>query len=729
MKKRILLGLLLLLLGYTLSAERKKVGVVLSGGGAKGVAHIGVLKALDEAGIPVDYVVGTSMGSIIGGLYAIGYSPGQLDSLVRVQDWEYILSNRTKRNKLVFSQKDNREKYLLSIPLFQDKFIKIPAAMISGQNIFNLLTELTIGYHDSISFHDLPIPFACMAANLVNGEEVVLDKGNLAAAMRASMAIPGVFNPVYQGDMVLVDGGIANNFPVDLVKKMGADIVIGVDVTADLRTGEHLNSTLNVINQMTSFLGIRKYNENVKLPDLYIKPDIVPYSAASFEKAAIDTLIRRGEEAARHSWDKLLLLKKEIGLADTLQKQAEADHVYEASDSVYIRHILIEGLPAEDEGWVYRKIGLPQYSFVCIRDLYAKVSGLYGTGVFSYVNYRLSGDGRNDLTFILKKKSSNTLNFGFRFDSEVMAAVLLNMNFSPKKLSLYQMSVTGRLSMNPYIRIDNTLGKILQRQVMASYMYKYNDLYLYHKGKKRDNLTFSYHMGELNFSDIYVKNLKFQLGVRYEYFHINSQLSAEIEERVDVSSDGFFSYFVLAHYESMDKKYYPTRGVLFEGEYSLYTTNGLKHEGSSPFSALYLNFRSAISLNRRMTLLPSVYGRVLIGDHVPLPYLNYMGGTVYGRYFGQQLPFIGIDNLETFEHALLVAALRCRYRISKHYMTLALNYAKHENNFFDLLKGGDVWGGGVSYSYDSRIGPLEGWINLSNWDKKLGIVLSLGYHF
>ena len=205
---------------------RKKVGLVLSGGGAKGMAHIGALKVIEEAGIPIDYVVGTSMGSIIGGLYAIGYTPEQMDSLVRKQDWQFLLSDRTPRKEKNLSEREADEKYVISVPFSKDAIKEVTGGLIKGQNIDNLFSELTFGYHDSIEFSKLPIPFACVSENIVNGNEYVFHEGILATAMRASMAIPGVFTPVRLDNMVLIDGGVVNNFPVNIAKQMGADEVI-----------------------------------------------------------------------------------------------------------------------------------------------------------------------------------------------------------------------------------------------------------------------------------------------------------------------------------------------------------------------------------------------------------------------------------------------------------------------------------------------------------------------
>ena len=183
--------------------------------------------------------------------------------------------------------------------------------VIKGQNLGNLFSELTVGYHDSINFNKLPIPFACVSENIVNGEEVVFHNGVLATAMRASMAIPGVFTPVRMGDEILVDGGMKTNFPTNIAQAMGADVIIGVDVQNDLRTADELNNLGEIFNQIINLTGQTRYEENIKLATVYIKVDVKGYSAASFNIPALDTLMHRGEEAARAQWTALRRLKKD----------------------------------------------------------------------------------------------------------------------------------------------------------------------------------------------------------------------------------------------------------------------------------------------------------------------------------------------------------------------------------------------------------------------------------
>ena len=728
--KRILVFLLVLFVMLDVQGQRKKVGLVLSGGGAKGVAHIGVLKVLEEAGIPIDYIAGTSMGSRVGALYAIGYDAHTMDSLVRKQNWMFLLSDKVYRYNLPFSEKEETEKYLVSVPIKNNREIKIPSGFISGQNIYNLFSDLTIGYHDSLDFKKLPIPFACVASNLVDGKEVVQDRGVLPLAMRASMAIPGAFAPVRKNGMVLVDGGISNNFPVDLAKAMGADIIIGVDVQAELKDASGLESVMGILDQMTSFLGIQKYEENKKMVNIYIKPDVTPYSAASFSSSAIDTLIMRGEDVARSQWDELMQLKKELGLTESFQPRKVSEDIIIENDTIMVEHVHLSGIDERDEKWLRKKIRIKDYSRITLSDLHEAIAELYGIGAFSSVSYKLSGGPVYDLELILKQKPMSSLNLGFRFDSEEMAAILLNTTLTHKDLRGSRLSLTGRLSMNPYVKLNYSLGNTFLRRFELEYMFKYNNLDIYTKGKKTDNVDYGVHRVNLGGSDIYFRNFKLQLGVRYEYYNYESFLFSDKDHNNSVKPEGFFSYYGLAHLETFDKRYYPTRGMSLKVDYSLYTDNLITYNDGAPFSAIGLDFESVLSITRRVKFIPSIYGRVLVGHDVPYPYLNCMGGDVAGRYVDQQLPFLGIQHLEIFDNSVVVAKVKVRYNIGRnHYISLAGNYAKQEANFFDIFGGDDIWGGGVGYSYDSIVGPIDFMFSLSDWSKKLGFYFNLGYYF
>ena len=265
---------------------RPTVALVLSGGGAKGTAHVGVIKRIEELGIPVDMVLGTSMGGLVGGLYALGYTTEQMDTIVRNMDWNWALSDRLSREYISYSDMKYKEKYLISIPFFYDKdyfrmkvqdenrfdpvhkhdilhigadnedgadFLKknllgsLPSGYIYGQNVSNLISSLTVGYQDPMDFGDLPVPFVCVAADMVSGKAKIWHSGKINDAMRSTMSIPGIFAPVRVDGMVLVDGGLRDNYPTALAREMGADIIIGVDLSDVRRTYMDVNNIVFVL--------------------------------------------------------------------------------------------------------------------------------------------------------------------------------------------------------------------------------------------------------------------------------------------------------------------------------------------------------------------------------------------------------------------------------------------------------------------------------------------------
>ncbi|MBQ2332626.1 MAG: patatin-like phospholipase family protein [Prevotella sp.] len=255
--------------------DRPKVGLVLGGGGAKGAAEIGVLKYIEEAGVHIDYIVGTSIGSIIGGLYSVGYRSQQLDSLFVNTDWENIFSE----------------------------------SIAGTQQISNVFSDL-LNLPDSVDFNSLPIPYRCVATDIINTEEVILQRGNLARAMRASMSIPGAFKPVKWEGKLLVDGGMLNNLPVDIAKKMGADIIIAIDLAQ--RKHENRDFSLKeeygiggVLDWLISRPDWKKHNENRQMADIYINPNLKDYDATSFSRDDIRQMILIGEEAGKKALKEL----------------------------------------------------------------------------------------------------------------------------------------------------------------------------------------------------------------------------------------------------------------------------------------------------------------------------------------------------------------------------------------------------------------------------------------
>ncbi|RHJ78684.1 patatin-like phospholipase family protein [Parabacteroides sp. AM08-6] len=736
MKKFLCFLLTLLMVLPSMAQSRKKVAVVLGGGGAKGVAHIGVLKVLEEAGIPIDIVTGTSMGAIVGGLYAIGYTPDEIEDMVEKQDWDMLLSDRVKRSSQFFPEKENSERYILSLPFGMAKKDRVIEGMIKGQNLQNLFSNLTIGYHDSVDFSTFLKPFACVAVDMVTGKDYVFHQGSLPLAMRASMAIPAVFAPVRLDSMVLVDGGLNNNYPVDVALEMGADIIIGVDLaTSDLRELERLHSPGDVVTQIIALHGYDKYARNKEHTDLLFRPDMEPYRSASFSHEALDTLIHRGEREARNRWDEIIALKKKIGIPDDYrpeiaEKKGEP-HLIQPADSFYIRNISFIGVDPRDEKWLLKASGLKENSLTTVEGLQKAMSIVVGTNAYSNVNYKLTGEQQQDLILTVQPKSVSSVNLGLRFDSEEIIGVLLNATFDYRKHNHSRLAFTGRVgAKTSFARLDCAIERSPLRNINLAYQFTYQDLDIFQKGEKKYNTTYRHHFAEFGYSDMNWMSFKLNVGLRYEYFDYNTFLYTGASEQYQVKPEGFVSYFATAHLETFDRRYFPNKGVSLQADYSMYTDNFVKYRGSSPFSAVSVNFKTVVPLTSHLSLLPALYGRVLIGNNPAYPFLNMVGGETFGRYLSQQIPFAGINHVEIFDNSVAVARLQVRQRIAgRNYISLTGNYAIHNNDFFRLFEGKNVWGGSLGYAYNSIAGPLSATFSMSNQNTHLQFYLNLGFNF
>ncbi|MBF0728806.1 patatin-like phospholipase family protein [Bacteroides acidifaciens] len=738
MKKQIFSTLVLsicILFPFSLHSQeqRKKVGVVLSGGGAKGMAHIKALKVIEEAGIPIDYIAGTSMGAIVGGLYAIGYTPEQLDSMVRKQNWTFLLSDRVKRSAMSLTERERSEKFVISIPFTKTPKDAASGGLMKGQNLANLFSDLTMGYHDSIDFNKLPIPFACVAADIVNGNQIIFRNGILSTAMRASMAIPGAFTPVRQDSMVLVDGGIVNNYPADVAKAMGADIIIGIDVQNALKPADKLNSVPDILGQIVDITCQANHEKNVNLTDTYIRVNVDGYSSASFTPAAIDTLMRRGEEAARAQWKSLLALKKEIGIPDDYTPKQHGPYSSLSNvRTIYVTDISFTGVEADDKKWLMKKCNLKENSNISTQQIEQALFQLRGSQSYSSASYTLTDTPEGyQLNFLLQEKYERRINLGIRFDSEEIASLLLNATADLKTHIPSRLSLTGRLGKRYAARIDYTLEPIQQRNFNFSYMFQYNDINIYEEGNRAYNTTYKYHLAEFGFSDVWYKNFRFGLGLRFEYYKYKDFLFKKPEiSDLKVESEHFLSYFAQVQYNTYDKGYFPAKGSDFKAAYSLYTDNMAQYNDHAPFSALSASWASVIPITRRFAVIPSIYGRILIGRDFPYPLQNAIGGDVPGFYIPQQLPFAGVTNLELMDNTIMITSVKFRQRMGAiHYLTLTGNYGLTYSNFFDILKGKQLFGISAGYGMDSIFGPLEISLGYSNQTDKGSCFVNLGYYF
>lgn len=712
--------------------ERKKVGLVLGGGGAKGAAHIGVLKVIEEAGIPVDYIAGTSIGAIVGGLYSIGYDAESLDSLVNSLDWSYLLSNNAPQGYRSFRARDVEGKYLLSIPYSLKKKNEIPAGLISGQNILNLFSGLTIGYQHMDSFGDLPIPFNCVATNLVSEDYVVLDKGSLPLSMRSSMSIPGVFLPVKLDSMVLVDGGVINNFPSNVAREMGADILIGIDLSTGKTPTSQLTTLMGLINTLTDITGKDEYEKNKKDLDLYLNPDLKGFQTMDFNTPAMDSMYQRGVEAARAHWDDLMKIKKDIyGDSAHLVKTSprELKHITK-NDTLQLGEITIEGVSDKTIKYLREKIRLKKHDHITLKNIDEAIAILDGMDIFSSVTYQLSDKAPYDLTFTLVEQALNQLNVGFRFDSEEMASILLNTTFYENFFKGSKLSTTIRLNISPYVAFNYEWRPNFNSKFAIAYKIGYDNFNLYNGNHKVDDVSYLWQQGEFKYG-VLLKNWELEAGLRWDFFGNSSDLYNPNYNPIGIEPDSYFNYFATFGLNSLDHIYYPTKGVLAHLKGEMITTNFVGCHSSAPLGAISADFLYPVKLAKKLYMLPGFSGRILLGGgSVPPIYQNYAGGNMNARYMSQQIAMPGVRNVQVFDNSLMMLKLGFRYNIfKKQYLSIGGIYAKNSDSVGSIYQGDDIWCTSAQYSYDTPLGPVSGEINYSNRDKRVGLYFNFGYNF
>ena len=727
---------------------RKKVAVVLSGGGAKGMAHIGVLKVLERAGIPVDIITGTSMGSIIGGLYAIGYNANALDSMVRVQDWTYVISDREDLRRQSLSDRRKQNTYVYSTGLTIGKPDVNAGGFIKGKNLAELFQQLCTGFTDSLDFtRDLRIPFACVATNIIDNSEVDFHSGRLPLAMRASMAIPAAFSPVRIGDMVLVDGGLKNNYPADIAREMGAEIIIGVTVQGAPKVAEDMNGTMSILSQIIDVNCKNKLDENLAITDLHMPVDTKGYGSASFTPAAIDTLIRRGEEEAMRHWDEIIALKQRIGIDDSYHPeilQPLRPHVLTEKQRVV--GYTFENMTPQAERFLREKFSLrastptkPEYIDAALMQEITtcmRVDLFYQTAECRLVH---EGDAVRVILSASNRKSVQ-LHAGVRYDTEEYAALQLGLDIPMKSSIPMNTDITLRLGKRLMARGELTIHPRSITRPTLSYAFHRNDVDIYFNGKRDYNIRYNQFQAELIPINHDLKHFNIQYGVRWDFMHYRNKLGTENSIQTELKNEHFFSYHARINYNSEDNWNFPTRGARFKAEYSYLTNDFTKLDvrdaegnvtGSKPgMSEVNANWRMSFTLGHRFTLQPMFYGRLLFGSIVPPAFGNTVGGDWFGHYVEQQMPFAGIGNMEHVDHQLVAAQLQAQQRIGQSsYIILRTTGAQHASHLKGLLDRSTLLGGQIAYFYDTILGPVGATVGYSNRTKKPYLFVNVGFEF
>lgn len=749
--------------------HRPAVALVLSGGGAKGAAHVGVIKYLESIGMPIDIVMGTSMGGLVGGIYALGYDADHLDSIIRNIDWDMALSDKVPRDYLSYSSIKYKEKYALSFPFLYDKneylhmkgadqdymrraddihfgagqadatsMVKdnllgsLPSGMVYGQNVNNILSSLSVGYQDVIDFYDLPIPFLCVATDLVSGTAKIWTKGKLNTALRSTMSIPGLFAPVRVDGMVLVDGGMRNNYPTDLAKKVGADIVIGVNLSDGYKNYNQINNLADIINTGIDMLGRSSFESNVDIPDVNIKPDLHEYNMLSFDTNSIDTIINRGYQAAMAVADKLDSVKAVVGADKTMLRNDPAQDI--RLRKVLVSGVEITGVDDNESLYLMKKIKVGAGSRMGNEEIEDAVATIFGTNAFDYVNYELVGDEEPyRLKFNCKRGPVCQLGLGGRFDTEEIVSVLINLGWGVHKIQGSSLDFTGKVGTNPNANVTYSYisPKGLSFNVMAGV--RYTDRNTFSIGDNRFRINFLDVRQEIYLSNFKWSTFFLKTGFRNDYYNVSSLMAEQAFGDYDVNqlSNDYVTFFFDARKDSFDNGYIPTKGKSVGFTYEWVFGGGPNKFNN--FHSFQFDVKKVFG-GDSFAFIPSLDLRYLLGEEVPVPFTNTIGGSMAGRYLDQQIPFIGINNAAAMQKILTVARADCRVKLMKNnYLSMIANYVASCDELSSVKKWKtevrDYFGCGLQYTYNSIIGPVSANIHWSDYTHNVGFYFSIGYDF
>ena len=716
-----ILFLLIPVLGFTQEPQQEdlKVGLVLSGGGAKGLAHIGALKVIEDSGIRVDYIGGTSMGAIIGALYASGYSARQLDSIFNELDFNTLIQDDIPRSAKTFFEKDASEKYAITLPF--DKFqISFPSGLSKGQNVYNLLSKLTAHVNTISDFNKLPIPFFCVATNAETGKAVILNKGYLPRAITASGALPTIFSPVIINDSLLIDGGVVNNYPVDEVRAMGADIVIGVDVQDSLRSRKKLKSAFDVLVQINNYRTINDMVEKRNRTDVYIQPNIDDFTVVSFNEGR--KIIEAGVNEAE---SKLDILTEIAGR----QLPSERKKVsFQTNDQLYITEVEIEGNEKYTRSYVLGKLKLKIPADITYEEFSEGVNNLSATGNFQDINYRFFADedGFYSVKFRLRENDAKMLlRLGAHYDDLYKSAANINITrkriFTNNDIAAFDFIVGDNIRYNFNYYIDkgyywsvglNSNFSFFDKNVPVGFIEPES---VVDDNTQLNQIDLKY--GDLT-NQIYVETLfrrtfLLGMGVEHKWLRYLSEtigIDENNNPRTIFESTNYFSTYGYLRYDTLDHSFFPSEGIFFEGDFHLYLFANGKNKDFDQFSVSKAKVGYAQKLFPKFAAYLTTEGGFKIGGNETRS-LDFFAGGYGFKQINNIVPFYGYEALSLRGDTYLMTVLTLDYEIyNKNHITLAGNIANIGDDLFTTsqwIDGVDYSGFAVGYGLETFLGPVE----------------------
>ena len=718
----------------------KKVGLVLSGGGAKGLAHIGALQVIDSLGIKIDYVSGTSMGAIIGALYASGYSGNELDSIFRQINFDAIINDALPRASKAFYERGNSEKYAISLP-FENFKIKLPSALSRGQNAYNALSKLLLHVSHIDTFDNLPIPFFCIATNIETGEQVILDQGNLTQSILASGALPSLFQPVVIGDMVLTDGGVVNNYPIDELRAKGADIIIGIDVQDGLRKRDELTAAPDVLRQINNFRTINTMKVKSKKTDIYIKPDIKDFTVVSFDEGAL--IVKNGKEAAL---DKAEELKT---ILEHQERPYRAKVKKEIGDSIQINQIYVKGNKRYTRAYVLGKLKIKGGEKINYNAFEKGVNNLVATNNFDSFYYELvkreQEEAYNLFANVSESQPTTFLKLGIHYDDLYKSAALINVT---KKRFLFNNDIASLdVVLGDHVRYNfeylidkgfywsiglrsryNAFNKGISAQLLL------DESEIEASGINKIDVELEDQTNQFYLQTLFRKDFALGLGFEHKRLEVKSETLSTTNPNDEFlfENTDYFSVFGTLKLDTYDNRYFPKRGVYFDGDVHLYLAASHFNEAFEDFSIAKAKMGYAFSIHDKLAINLGVSGGFKLGDKSTQT-LDFALGGYGNNLINNFIPFVGYDFISLTGNSYVKAAAMADYEIFKnHHITLEGNWANVEDDIFETGEWftlPDYRGYAIGYALDTFIGPIQAKYSYSTEQKRSIWYFNVGFWF
>ncbi len=676
-----------------LNKNRPKIGLVLSGGGAKGAAHVGVIRVLEEYGIPIDYITGTSFGSLVGALYTSGYTPDEMEEIILTMDWDSFKGDQLAREHSSIVAKGQHEKYFLSLGLDEDYNLKFPKGVFTGTDFYLKLKSLLWRTEGITDFDDLPIPYRAVSTNLNTGERYVVGEGDLAKAAFMSMAIPTILDPVEEGGEFYVDGGLVQNLPVQEVLEMGADIVIAVDITADATVITDDSTLLEVIDKMTTYRSEEQFKLATELADILIVPDVKDHSTADF--TGLEALISKGETETR-KYEKEL---RELGGRSTGRSELPE------RKSIKIDEIVLTGNKVFTEDKVLAFSGKEVPGDYSQDEIKLWMEKLKAQLIISRIFYTIEDD---KLVLEVQEREARHVRAGLNYSSDFGAALGVAADRTRYGVFDTDYTMRGEASRYPKLEFRSFTGyRLRETQYLGSLGLGFttNPLFIYDKSDQ---------IGEYNNYNLYIDGTvatvlfsSYIIGAQAGYNKVNNKYESGSKEFEPESKWDYYKSKAFIISDSRDSSYFPKSGVKNRLEY-------FKGGGDeADFYGPVFELQRFLGAGDRLNFEIFASGGKISGDAVPENEYLKIGG-VRSNWKINQFSFYGMNAMRRYTDEFYMAGINGRYRVATSlYLNLRYNVVTYDSNQLSTSEEDiDVWddrkhGVGVGIGWDTAVGPME----------------------